>query len=46
MPYYREEQIFQESRGERIEEQIISANIDTVFIVSGLDGGRNSTSED
>lgn len=27
--------------GERTEEQIISANIDTVFIVSGLDGGRN-----
>jgi ribosome biogenesis GTPase len=27
--------------GERTEEQIISANIDTVFVVSGLDGGRN-----
>jgi len=27
--------------GERTEEQVISANIDTVFIVSGLDGGRN-----
>jgi len=27
--------------GERTEEQIVSANIDTVFIVSGLDGGRN-----
>jgi len=27
--------------GERTEEQIISANVDTVFIVSGLDGGRN-----
>ena len=27
--------------GERTREQIISANIDTVFIVSGLDGGRN-----
>lgn len=27
--------------GEHTEEQIISANIDTVFIVSGLDGGRN-----
>ena len=27
--------------GERTEEQIISANIDTVFIISGLDGGRN-----
>jgi ribosome biogenesis GTPase / thiamine phosphate phosphatase len=27
--------------GERTEEQIVSANIDTVFVVSGLDGGRN-----
>lgn len=27
--------------GERTEEQIVSANIDVVFIVSGLDGGRN-----
>ncbi|MDD4876670.1 MAG: ribosome small subunit-dependent GTPase A [Dehalococcoidales bacterium] len=27
--------------GERTKEQIVSANIDTVFIVSGLDGGRN-----
>src|SRR4030043_368240 len=27
--------------GERAEEQIVSTNIDTVFIVSGLDGGRN-----
>jgi ribosome biogenesis GTPase len=27
--------------GERTEEQIVAANIDTVFIVSGLDGGRN-----
>ena len=27
--------------GELTEEQIVSANIDTVFIVSGLDGGRN-----
>jgi ribosome biogenesis GTPase len=27
--------------GERTEEQIVSANVDTVFIVSGLDGGRN-----
>lgn len=27
--------------GERTEEQIVSANIDTVFIVCGLDGGRN-----
>ena len=27
--------------GKRTEEQVVSANIDTVFIVSGLDGGRN-----
>lgn len=27
--------------GERTEEQIVAANVDTVFIVSGLDGGRN-----
>ncbi|MBN1376306.1 MAG: ribosome small subunit-dependent GTPase A [Dehalococcoidia bacterium] len=27
--------------GERTEEQIVSANIDTVFIVSGMDGGRS-----
>jgi ribosome biogenesis GTPase len=27
--------------GERTEEQVVSANIDTIFIVSGLDGGRN-----
>jgi ribosome biogenesis GTPase / thiamine phosphate phosphatase len=27
--------------GECTEEQVISANIDTVFIVNGLDGGRN-----
>jgi ribosome biogenesis GTPase len=27
--------------GERFEEQVVCANVDTVFIVSGLDGGRN-----
>lgn len=27
--------------GSRTEEQVIAANIDTVFVVSGLDGGRN-----
>jgi ribosome biogenesis GTPase len=27
--------------GELTQEQIVSANVDTVFIVSGLDGGRN-----
>ncbi|MFC1944975.1 ribosome small subunit-dependent GTPase A [Chloroflexota bacterium] len=27
--------------GGRTEEQVVAANVDTVFIVSGLDGGRN-----
>ncbi|UCH43194.1 MAG: ribosome small subunit-dependent GTPase A, partial [Dehalococcoidales bacterium] len=27
--------------GPRTEEQVVAANVDTVFIVSGLDGGRN-----
>jgi len=27
--------------GERTEEQIVSANVDNVFVVSGLDGGRS-----
>jgi ribosome biogenesis GTPase len=27
--------------GERTEEQIVAANVDTVFIVNGLDGGRS-----
>ena len=27
--------------GEKTEEQVVAANVDTVFIVSGLDGGRN-----
>jgi len=27
--------------GERTDEQIVSANVDNVFIVSGMDGGRN-----
>lgn len=27
--------------GERTEEQVVAANVDTVFVVSGLDGGRN-----
>ncbi len=27
--------------GDRTKEQIVAANVDTVFIVSGLDGGRN-----
>ncbi len=29
------------TEGGRTEEQIVAANIDTVFLVSGLDGGRN-----
>lgn len=31
------------SSGKRNEEQVIAANIDLVFIVAGLDGGRNFT---
>jgi ribosome biogenesis GTPase len=27
--------------GERTEEQVVAANVDTIFIVAGLDGGRN-----
>jgi len=27
--------------GARAEEQVVAANVDTVFVVSGLDGGRN-----
>lgn len=27
--------------GERTEEQVVAANVDSVFVVSGLDGGRN-----
>lgn len=27
--------------GGRTEEQVVSANVDTIFLVSGLDGGRN-----
>ena len=42
MLYCREKASFPgKTAGERTEEQIVSANIDTVFIVSGLDGGRN-----
>jgi len=37
----RKSQFSRKVAGERTEEQIVSANIDTVFIVSGLDGGRN-----
>jgi len=37
----RKSKLSRKVAGERTEEQIVSANIDTVFIVSGLDGGRN-----
>jgi ribosome biogenesis GTPase len=37
----RKSKFSRKAAGERTEEQIVSANIDTVFIVSGLDGGRN-----
>ena len=37
----RKSKFSRKAAGERTEEQIVSANIDTIFIVSGLDGGRN-----
>jgi ribosome biogenesis GTPase / thiamine phosphate phosphatase len=37
----RKSQFSRKAAGERTDEQIVAANIDTVFIVSGLDGGRN-----
>jgi ribosome biogenesis GTPase / thiamine phosphate phosphatase len=37
----RKSKFSRKTAGERTEEQIVSANIDTVFIVSGLDGKRN-----
>jgi ribosome biogenesis GTPase / thiamine phosphate phosphatase len=37
----RRSKFSRKAAGERTEEQIVSANVDTVFIVSGLDGGRN-----
>jgi ribosome biogenesis GTPase / thiamine phosphate phosphatase len=37
----RKSKFSRKSAGDRSAEQIISANIDTVFIVNGLDGGRN-----
>jgi ribosome biogenesis GTPase / thiamine phosphate phosphatase len=37
----RKSKFSRKTAGERTAEQIVSANIDTVFIVSGLDGGRN-----
>ncbi len=37
----RKSKFSRKAAGERTEEQVVSANVDTVFIVSGLDGGRN-----
>lgn len=37
----RKSKFSRKAAGERTEEQIVSANIDTIFIVSGLDGGRS-----
>lgn len=37
----RKSKFSRKTAGERTAEQIVSANVDTVFIVSGLDGGRN-----
>lgn len=37
----RQSKFSRKAAGDRTEEQIVAANIDTVFIVSGLDGGRN-----
>jgi len=37
----RKSAFIRQSAGSRAEGQVIAANVDTVFIVSGLDGGRN-----
>jgi ribosome biogenesis GTPase len=37
----RKTKFSRKAAGERTQEQIVSANVDTVFVVSGLDGGRN-----
>ena len=37
----RKSKFSRQAAGERTEEQVVAANIDTVFIVSGLDGGRS-----
>ena len=37
----RKSKFSRKAAGERTEEQIVSANIDTVFIVCGMDGGRS-----
>ena len=37
----RRSKFSRKAAGARTEEQVVAANVDTVFIVSGLDGGRN-----
>lgn len=37
----RKSKFSRKSAGVRTEKQVVAANVDTVFIVSGLDGGRN-----
>lgn len=37
----RKSKFSRKAAGERTDEQVVSANVDTVFIVSGLDGGRS-----
>jgi ribosome biogenesis GTPase len=37
----RKSRFSRQAAGERTEEQVVAANIDTVFIVNGLDGGRS-----
>jgi ribosome biogenesis GTPase / thiamine phosphate phosphatase len=37
----RQSKFSRKAAGNRVEEQIVSANVDTIFIVSGLDGGRS-----
>jgi ribosome biogenesis GTPase / thiamine phosphate phosphatase len=37
----RKSKFSRKTAGDKTEEQVVSANVDTVFIVNGLDGGRN-----
>jgi ribosome biogenesis GTPase len=37
----RKSKFSRQAAGNRTEEQVVAANVDTVFIVNGLDGGRN-----
>jgi len=37
----RKSKFSRKAAGERTEEQVVAANVDTIFIVNGLDGGRN-----